>query len=94
MGKALFFGFCLVTLWSINRPVKASSDQLNYGHFAVGFRILNKYDSTRIYQLSKGITYPLLSIHVWYPAENATIEKRMPYGSYIRLETQRGFCYG
>ena len=89
MGKVLFLGFCLITSWSIIRPVEVETKQLNYGPYQVGFRIEQQYDSTRIYQPSKGITYRPLSIHIWYPAKKASTDNLMLYGTYIGLETQR-----
>lgn len=89
MGKALFFGFWLITCWSIVRPVEAQTKQLNYGSYHVGFKTVNQYDSTRIYQPGKGITYRPVSMHIWYPARKASTDKPMLYRTYIGLETQR-----
>lgn len=90
MGKLLFFGICLLTHWSIIRPAEAQqTKQLKYGHYQVGFKIDNQYDSTRIYQPEKGIKYRPMSIHIWYPAQKKSTDHPMLYSTYLQLETQR-----
>jgi dienelactone hydrolase len=89
MLKSILFGFCILTSWFVSEPVTAQTQQLTYGRYQVGFRVENHYDSTRIYQREKGITYRPLSVHIWYPAKNTSTEKQMSYATYIQLETQR-----
>lgn len=89
MVKLLFFGFYLLTSWSLIKPAEAQTKQLKYGPYQVGFKIDNQYDSTRIYQPDKGIKYRPMSIHIWYPAKKKSAANPMLYSTYIELETQR-----
>jgi dienelactone hydrolase len=89
MGKVFYLSFCLITCWPIFEPVEGQTEQLHYGPYQVGFRVDSQYDSTRIYQPGKDLTYRPLSIHIWYPAKKPSNENLMLYKTYIGLETQR-----
>ncbi len=89
MGKVLYFGFCLIISWSIYRPIEGQTDKGQYGSYHIGFKTELQYDSTRSYQPDRDIPYRPLSIHIWYPAQKAAMDKRMLYRTYTELETQR-----
>lgn len=89
MGKVLYFGFCLIISWLIYKPIERQTDNGHYGSYQIGFKTELQYDSTRSYQPDRGIPYRPLSMHVWYPARKAVMDKLMPYRTYIELETQR-----